>query len=128
MGSSWQHGQLAWWRVGDFIEHGSLTSSVLDTGGTTDWIDCAWIAREPAATTLAVEARSSHDSHEMGPWTPIASGPGCPGLLDGARYLQVRVLLDSTDIEASPILDEISFTWSPRLAPAPRRSSGRVAP
>jgi hypothetical protein len=64
----------------------------------------------------------------MGSWTPIATGPGYPGLADEARYLQYRVLLDSTDTVASPILDEISFTWSPRLAPAPRRSTGRVAP
>ena len=128
LGSSWQYSQLAWWRVGNFVDHGSLTSSVLDTGGTTEWIDCNWISREPAATALTVEARSSHDPHEMGPWTPVAPGPGCPGLLDGARYLQYRVLLDSTDDEASPIIDEISFTWSPRLAPAPRRSTGRVAP
>lgn len=128
LGSSWGLHELAWWRVGDFVAEGWLTSSVLDTGGIVDWVDCRWEAAEPASTLLTVEARSSSDVQEMGPWTPIAQGPGCPGVQDGARFLQYRVRLGSSSVDASPILREIEFSWEPRVAPAPRRSAGRVSP
>jgi len=128
LGSSWEHHQLAWWRVGDFVAHGTLTSSILDTGGTTAWVDCEWQSDEPESTMLAVEARTSDNPQDMGLWVPIAQGPGCPGLLDGARYLQYRTVLETSTEGLSPILEEISFTWQPRLAPAPRRVHGRVAP
>ena len=128
LGSSWDLHQLAWWRVSDFISTGSLTSSILDTGGTTDWISCEWESDEPESTILVVEARTSNNPQHMGLWVPIAEGPGCPGLLHGARYLQYRALLESSTDESSPILEEISFTWQPRLSPAPRQATGRVSP
>ncbi len=128
LGSSWDLNQFGWWRVGDFVEHGSLTSSILDTGGTLDWSDCGWNAFEPPSAILTVEGRTSNDPQAMGTWVPLASGPGCPGLLAGARYVQYRVLLDSASEAVSPTLEEISFTWLPRLSPAPRQSTGRVSP
>jgi hypothetical protein len=59
------------------------------TARQTDWSD------GPGAEgpVLDWEARSAHDPRQMGPWVPVAPGPGCPGLLSGARYLQYRVLL-----------------------------------
>ena len=128
LGSSWDLHQLAWWRVGEFVPTGSLTSSILDTGGTTGWVGCERESDEPESTILAVEARTSDNPYDMGPWAPIAPGPGCPGLLDGARYLQYRAVLESSTEELSPMLEEISFTWQPRLAPVPRRATGRVSP
>ena len=128
LGSSWGLHQLAWWRVGEFVESGSLTSSILDTGGTSAWVGCEWDGEEPESTILIMEARSSNDPQNMGPWVPIESGPGCPGLPNGARYLQYRAMLTSTSDEVSPTLEEIRFSWWPRLSPAPRRSTGRVSP
>ncbi len=120
--------EVAWWRVGDFVDHGSLTSSILDTGGTIGWIDCSWDSDQPTLTFMTVEARSSHDPQEMGQWMALTPGPGCPGLLDGARYLQYRVLLDSQSDVSSPLLEEIRFSWEPRVLAKPRRGAGRVAP
>ncbi len=128
LGSSWGLHELAWWRVGDFVAEGWLTSSILDIGEIADWVDCRWEAAEPASTILTVEARSSSDVEEMGPWTPVAQGPGCPGVQDGARFLQYRVHFDSSSVDVSPVLHEIEFSWEPRVAPAPRRSAGRVSP
>ncbi len=128
LGSSWDLGALAWWRVGNFAESGSLTSSILDCGGPVDWVGCEWRAREPDLTIVTLEARASSDPDEMGAWAPVVLGAGCPGLTRGARYLQYRVVFKSTSDAASPILEEISFTWAPRVSPAPRHPSGRVAP
>ncbi len=128
LGSSWELGALGWWRVGDFAEHGSLTSSILDCGEPVEWISCDWRAEEPGSTVMRIEARASRDRDLMGTWVPIESGEGCQGLTDGARYLQYRVLFDSTSAAASPILEEISFTWEPKALPAPRIPRGRVAP
>jgi len=128
LGSSWELGALAWWRVGDFAEQGSLTSSILDCGGPVEWVSCDWRAEEPGSTVLTVEVRVSRDLDQMGIWMPLGPGEGCSGLPNGARYLQYRVLLDSTSATESPILEEISFTWEPKVSPAPRNPSGRVAP
>jgi hypothetical protein len=128
LGSAWEGHELAWWRVGDFVEEGVLTSSILDTGGALEWVDCDWQAEEPGLTSLSVEARASLDPVAMGPWAAIAPGPGCPGLDDGTRYLQYRVTMRSTDPAESPILREIRFTWEPRVSPAPRRTGRRVMP
>ncbi len=128
LGSTWGLGAIAWWRVGDFVEHGSLTSSILDLGGPVDWVGCGWRATVPGSTLFTVEARASRDPAQMGTWMAMDSGAGCTGLTDGARYLQYRVLFDSTDAAASPILEEISFTWEPKVSPAPRQPRGRVAP
>jgi len=128
LGSSWGINQFAWWCVGEFVGQGWLTSSILDTGGTIEWVGCEWEYKEPESTMLTVEARSSNNHQDMGPWVSIAPGPGCPGLNGGARYLQYRASLGSATPDASPILDEISFTWLPRLSPAPRQSTGRVSP
>ena len=128
LGSSWGLNRYAWWRVSGFVDEGTLTSSILDTGGTLDWVDCGWVGDEPESTMLRVEARSANDPRQMGPWVPVAPGPGCHGLLSGARYLQYRVLLDSAGDVNSPTVDEIRFSWEPRVLPAPRRGAGRVTP
>ncbi len=128
LGSSWELGALGWWGVGDFAEHGSLTSSILDCGGPVEWVSCDRRAEEPGSAVMTIEARASCDPDQMGAWMPIESGDGCHGLTDGTRYLQYRVVLDSTSAAASPILEEISFTWEPRVSPAPRQPGGRVTP
>lgn len=128
LGSSWEVGALGWWRIGDFAEHGSLTSSILDCGAPVEWVGCDWRAEQPASTAMTVEARTSRDPGQMGVWVPLESGNGCLGLTDGARYLQYRVRLDSTNSAGSPILEEISFSWVPMVSPAPRQSRGRVTP
>lgn len=128
LGSSWEPGAIAWWRVGDFVQNGSLTSSILELGGPVEWAGCDWRAAEPDSTVFTVEARASRDPGQMGTWMPMDSGAGCTGLSDGARYLQYRVWLASTSVAASPILNEISFTWEPKVSPAPRLPGGRVAP
>jgi hypothetical protein len=128
LGSSWDLGALAWWRVGDFAEHGSLTSSILDCGGPVDWVGCDWRVVIPGSTAMTVEARASRDPDRMGTWLPVVSGAGCSGLPRGTRYLQYRILLESTSEAASPVVEEISFTWEPMVSPAPRRPRGRVAP
>jgi hypothetical protein len=94
------------------------------TARQTDWSD----GPGTEGPVLDWEARSAHDPRQMGPWVPVAPGPGCPGLLSGARYLQYRVLLDSASDVISPTVDEIRFSWEPRVLPAPRRGAGRVTP
>lgn len=128
LGSAWDHNEFAWWRVGNFVEEGWLVSSILDAGRPAEWMACGWRASEPDATVLTVDARTSNNPEKMGEWLAIGPGAGCPGLPEDGRYLQYRVWVDSTDPTASPILDEISFSWQPKTAPAPRSAGGRVSP
>ncbi|MEE4272141.1 MAG: VCBS repeat-containing protein [Thermoanaerobaculales bacterium] len=128
LGSAWDHGELAWWRVGDFVEAGWLESSILDAGRAVDWVGCGWTASEPHNASLVVEVRASKDAQDLGRWMPVSPGPGCPGAPDGTRFLQYRVLVASSDPTVSPVLEEIRFVHEPMAAPAPRRASGRVIP
>ncbi len=109
VGSDFQGGRFAWWEVGSFVEEGSLDSAVLDLGYGRDRLELDWAAVAPAATTLAVAARSGDDPSDLGPWGETLAAPGAlPG--EVGRYLQLRVTMTSADPDRSPVLDRLGVT------------------
>jgi len=103
--------QLAAYTLSDFVDAGTLRSSILDGGAEPDWGTITWDADVPVATTLDVEVRASDDVGDLGPYVAVpASGTELGSLIDPtARYVQYRVAMSSSDDGASPILHEIDL-------------------
>jgi len=111
LGAAFDAFDITWWRVIGYGT-GELTSSILDTGGASDWGVCEWLDHVPTGTSLTVEARASDDAGSMGDWVEITEGDLSDYLPDGLRYLQYRVGLESATGGATPTFNWIRFTWS----------------
>lgn len=102
--------QLDWYDVSQFKSDAQLTSSVLDGGPAPKWDTIHWAADAPADTTFSVQVRASDDPDDLGPFAVVEeSGSYLADLIDpNAQYLQYRVQMRTDDVDASPILREIT--------------------
>jgi hypothetical protein len=101
---------LKWYDVTTFADTGDLLSSVLDGGANPEWSVMNWTTQIPGGTTFGVQVRASNDPFNLGPFIDVpVSGTDLGDLLDpDAEYFQYRLLLDSADGAASPIVRDIS--------------------
>ena len=104
---------LRWWDVIGYQESGELVSSVLDTGGPTDWGQIDWTDDTPEGTTVKFRARSSSDAGDMGDWSPDITSPGVLGsyLTNGDQYVQYKAILEAADTSTTPVLEDITIDW-----------------
>jgi hypothetical protein len=110
LGTGFDTDFLSWWEVTDFVASGELTGSILDSGTAPHTIQIDWAAVAPVGTDLRFRLRSSGDPADMGAWSSDISSPGpVAGALH--RYVQYRVILETTDPGISPILEEVALTW-----------------
>ncbi len=103
-------GEFAWWEATQFRPSGELTGSVLDLQGAPQSAALDWTARTPEATSLGVCIRSGPDPGDLGPWSAPMAVPGVLSALQG-RYLQYKLVLDSSEPARSPVLEEIRLAW-----------------
>ena len=84
---------------------GVYTGCILDstTGG---WGTVAWSASIPAATTLAMQARTSTDASTWSTWATLAASGAAPA--EPGRFLQLRALLNTADAAQSPQIDSVT--------------------
>lgn len=128
--SSYTMGTFSWWEVSDFRPEGELTGSILDLQEQPALIGIDWTAEVPPGTALRFQTRSGDDPDALGAWSQelTAPGPLAPPL---GRYVQYRVLMESTVPARSPVLTAVAFSWATSsAAPGPERlpfSSCRVA-
>jgi len=125
-------GEFGWWQATQFKPAGGLTSTVLDLCGAPPSVDVDWTARTPAGTNLGVCLRSGENPEELGPWSAPLTSPGQVSDLHG-RYLQYKLLLNTSDPARSPVIEEIRVSWEsasadPQGGPARARGFGLNAP
>ena len=73
----------------------------------------SWTAIVPSGTMIAVQTRGGDTATPRGSrsgWSSVRNGG--PVATPGARYLQYRVILSTTDAPLTPMLIAISFNWS----------------
>ncbi len=113
--SNWD--DVAWLDVLTYPPEASLISSVLDTECSPVWSDIDWSASEPAGTSVGFQVRSSSDpdSTAMGSWSDTLYSPcSLSGILtDGEQYVQYRAVLETSDPDVTPVLHEVTLTWTP---------------
>ncbi|MCD6587936.1 MAG: T9SS type A sorting domain-containing protein, partial [Candidatus Fermentibacteraceae bacterium] len=109
---------IIWWDVIGFSPEGTLESSILDAGTVEYWDTFAFSGDEPDGTSLGFQFRSSQDFFSMGAWsdTVFASGTSLSRILaDSTDFLQYRVILQTTDPQYTPVLNDVSFTYTTYL-------------
>lgn len=105
---------------GRFIGYGTLQSSRLDGGGTgANFTDLSWRADVPEGTSVGLQLRSSSSRGQLqealwkGPRpgeTFYRESPAVPAQEhNGHRYMQYRLVLESTDQTVSPVVHEVSI-------------------
>ncbi len=114
-GRSWD--DITWWEILSYPSEGSLVSSVLDVECSPAWGTIDWSALEPLETSISFQLRSSDDPDisAMGPWSDTFYVPrSLEGILtDGEQYVQYKVILETSDPDNTPSLDEVMLTWDP---------------
>ena len=93
---------------------GALKSSIVDVGVPAVWDSICWTAETPPSTAIGFQLRSSSWFHEMGPWSDTLTSPcSLQGILEeGDQYVQYRVILATDNADLTPVLHDVTLTWS----------------
>lgn len=94
-----------------------LISNTIDLGGaSTTFYGIAWTpSSEPAGTGVQFQVAANNDNAT---WNFVTVSPGpLPALLSGNRYLRYRVFLNTTDENATPEIDGVTFEFSGNCVP-----------
>jgi hypothetical protein len=122
-------GEVAWWRIGQFVPEGTLTSNVLETGVAIDSLLVGVDSVAPPGTAVTVAARWSESPAALGPWVDVAASETVPIGAEEPIFLQYRLTLTTESPESSPIVREVRMTWSEtRPRRRPRRPLARIGP
>jgi hypothetical protein len=115
LGAAYTADEVTWWDLGKYGSEGSLESSILDTQTNPDWDYLEWNSQIPSGTSVVFQVRASDDHTAMGAWSDTLLAPCLlNGILsDGDRYLQYRAILETSDPDTSPTLNDLTFTWDP---------------
>jgi len=103
------------WDLSEFDAAGSLESSILDTETNPLWDYFEWNSDTPSGTSLCFQVRASDDYQSMGLWSDSLLIPSLlSGYIDdGDQYVQYRVLMSTTNPDATPTLFDAMLTWDP---------------
>ncbi len=129
IGAASEVDDIAWWNLIGHSPVGTLESSILDAEIVNCWEDFVSSGNEPAGTSLGFQFRSSNSSANMGAWsdTVFTSSTSLSGILaDSTKFLQYRVILETTDPAISPVLNEVTFTYSTNVSIGDNYGSGII--
>jgi len=115
LGTSLYDHDVAWWSVIGYAEEGILESSILDAGNVDVWELFESSYQLPPSTSIGFQFRSSIDPYNMGVWsdTVFSDYILLQGILaDSTRYLQYRTVHLSTNALNSPVLEEVTVSYS----------------
>lgn len=109
-------GDITWWDLNEdgYSPEGYLESSILDTDiASPDYHTLSFEYEVPSGTMLSLQIRASDDHTNMGGWSePLYTFPiGIDDSLDGDRYFQYRVNMETTDPLLTPSLALLELTW-----------------
>ena len=116
LGAATYSDEIKWWDLTAYSPEGSLESSILDIQGVNySWNYFDWNATTPANTSVSFQLRASWNHIYMGVWSDTLTSPcSLAGILqDGRRYVQYRVILNSSDPDTTPVLNDVTISWNP---------------
>jgi outer membrane protein assembly factor BamB len=102
---------------------GNLTSSTYDTGNAADFGSISWTATTPPGTSVKFQIATNNDSSTWffkGPdGTPAtyytSSGAAIWSGHDSDRYIKYQALLGTVDTSVTPVLQDVSITYSQQI-------------
>ncbi len=107
---------ISWWRVMGYDPCAVLKSTILDTGGDSEWGTLSWNATPVTGTWVNLRVRSSWDQDDLGEWSDtLAVSPVdiSKYIDDGDRFFQYMVELRSPGCDTFPVFGEIVLDWTP---------------
>ncbi len=129
LGAARDANDIAWWEAMGYSPLGALESSILDAGDIGEWSIFLSTPQAPSGTSVCFQFRSSDDSSNMGAWSDTVFSPDTPlaGILaDSTRYLQYKIILETSDSSVSPELHEVAFSFT-LITGAEENESGEVS-
>jgi len=129
IGAASEVDDIAWWNLIGYSPVGTIESSILDAEIVNYWEDFVSSGNEPTGTSLSFQFRSSNNSANMGAWsdTVFTSSTSLSGILaDSTKFLQYRVILATSDPASSPVLNDVTFTYSTNVSVGDNYSSGII--
>jgi len=116
LGASWGADDITWWDITGYSPSGLLESSILNTDTGPIWDYFEWSSNTPPGTSVSFQVRASTDYTNMGAWSDTMSSPCVlTGILNnGDSYVQYRALLNTTNLDITPILNDMMITWDPQ--------------
>jgi hypothetical protein len=105
---------ITWWKAVEFLPSGELVSSTYDTEGSPAWGQIDWTDNTPDGTTVKFQLKASNYWTSMGTWSSeITTHPfALEGFIeDGLRYIKYRAILETTDTDATPTLEDVTIDW-----------------
>ncbi len=117
LGAAYYSDEISWWDVMGFSSVGTLNSSILEADSVDNWDSFAFNGDELAGTSLGFQFRSSQDPSSMGAWSDtVFTNTSLFGILaDSTDFLQYRVILQTTDPNSTPLLNDVSFSYTTYL-------------
>ncbi len=102
---------------------GNLTSATYDTGNAADFGSISWTATTPPGTSVKFQIATNNDSSTWffkGPdGTPAtyytSSGAAIWSGHDSDRYIKYQALLSTADTSVTPVLQDVSITYSQQI-------------
>ena len=113
-GYSWGQ-SLRCWDLSIYAADAILESSILGVFGVESWDNFSSNSTQPPNTSIGYQLRSSADWYQMGNWSAVfhSSDTTLTGILsDSTRYLQYRIILETSDPEQTPVIESVSFDYS----------------
>jgi hypothetical protein len=98
-----------------YVNNGIYTSCILDAGSQNLWQGISWLGTTPISGTVSLEIRTSPDSTNWGSWTVVPGGSGTVSPQE--QFMQYRLLLSTTDIKLSPVVDSVTLTYQQASTP-----------
>lgn len=101
--------------VGGFASSGTFVSAVIDTGAVSAFSTMAFTTTIPASTALTMDVRAGNTAVPDGTWTAwttnVLTG-GSIAAVAGNRYFQYRANLSTTNVAATPTLNDVTINYS----------------
>jgi hypothetical protein len=114
IGADWND-EVFWWDLDAFASAGFIESSLLYLGNDPGWGSIDWSCTVPVGTSVSFQVRASDDYGDMGTWSDTLTAPcSLLGILaENDSYFQYRAILQTSDQDTTPYLEDITLTWNP---------------
>lgn len=111
--------------TGAYYISGSIVSSAHDCGQTATWNTISWTGSTPSGTSLQVRTRTAATQAELSSasWSTAYSTSGATISSLSNRWIQYQVQLATTNTQTTPVLFDVTITYSTGSSPPPQSSS-----
>ncbi len=116
-----------WMRMSPFVGPCTFTSRVMNAGQPVNWDTMSWTGQTPSGSSFAFAYRIGNTSTPDGTWTAFQPVPTSGSALSGnSQYIQYQVVLATSNDMNTPVLENVSITYSLGADVIPPTISGRI--